>query len=130
VTAAAKKRPVRSRAKGAKKKTAAAPRSVITTIEFGDDVLSALDSLAAAGVFPIRLPRTRAARVRWLVVNFARCHARLVSAHALADKNAKRVDEFVLALAPFATVLGRFDSDDGLAALRGEFPDAADLDFS
>lgn len=124
--AAAKKRPARRRSK----KKAAAPRTVTQTIVLGDDVLTALDDLESAGVFPPRLARTRVARIRWLVINFARCHARLFSAHALAVENANAVDAYVHALAPLAAKLRRFDSDESHAAAYAARPDSADLDFS
>lgn len=124
MTAVRKKRPVRR----SRKKTAA-PRSVYTSIKLGDDVLTALDDLAAAGVFPPRLPRTRVARIRWLVVNFDRCYKRLVSAHALAASVADQHDQYAHALAPLTAVLRSVSVSVKAGELLAPRPDDDDLKF-
>jgi len=65
------------------------------TITLDGDHLDALDALAAAHppAFPPGMPRTRTARIRFCVRNFASCLDRLRAAQAAQTENVGRLDD-------------------------------------
>jgi len=105
------------------------PSPAVFTMRLDSAAVAALDALANAAppIFPAGV-RTRAARIRWLILNFGACHSRLRNAHAIATDNANAIDNMRAALAPFAHLLHRIESspESALAAPR---PDSGDLEF-
>jgi len=102
----------------------------VFTMRLDAVAVDALDALANAAppIFPAGV-RTRAARIRWLILNFGACHSRLRNAHGIATDNANAIDNMRAALAPFAHLLHRIESspESALAAPR---PDSGDLKFN
>jgi len=111
-----------------RKRGKAKPRAaIITTIKLDAAVLDAIDALDDSGIlgFPRQKPRTE--KIRWLIRNFGKCHARLQHAQCCATDNANRLAELRRAVMPLGAVMQT------LAAAPDSFDaapvDNADLQF-
>lgn len=94
------------RKRKAKAKTAADyPANGFISIQLHPAEFDALDALDASGILGFPRQKPRSEKIRWLIRNFGKCHARLQHAQCCATDNADRLAELRRAVSPLSTVM-------------------------